>query len=175
MDFVSHMLVGNIFKEAGRVNSFKNKLIVVSFAFLPDVPGLLVVYPLLGHEHGRAYWFPHNSDWVGVHAAHPLWAAIWEVPHSLLFLAMVIVPLVLWLKWTKLAIASYLSHILLDLPTHTGEWAVRALYPFNWTVQGFTDAWAWPLKYMAISWFVLVIVAYLIRFSLQRKPAGATL
>lgn len=169
MDVFSHALVGNIFKEASRVDSFRAKLIIVLFAFVPDLPGLFIVYPLLGHEHGRPFWFPYNSDWVGAHAAHPLWAAIWEVPHSLFFLAFVIAPLVLWFKWPKIAIVSYLSHILLDLPTHTGEWAERPFYPINITVTGFTDAWAWPLSYWICSWLVLLAIAYAVRIALRKS------
>jgi membrane-bound metal-dependent hydrolase YbcI (DUF457 family) len=162
-------LVGNIIKEAGRLKSVKDKVVVITFAVLPDIPGLLIVYPLLGHEKGRPWWFPHNADWVGAYAAHPFWAAIWEIPHSLFFLAFVIVPLVLWLDWPKIAIVSYLSHILLDLPTHTGEWAERPFYPFGITVQGFTDAWAWPLSYWLVSWVVLLLIAYLVRYALRKK------
>ena len=171
MDLVSHALVGNIFKEASRVNSIRDKIIVVSFAFLPDLP-VLLVYLLLGHEKGRPYWIPYNSDWMGVRAAHPIWAALWEIPHSLLFLILVIAPLVVWLKWPKMAIASYLSHIVLDIPTHTGEWAVKPLFPLSLSTSGFTDAWAWPIPYMVISWLVLLGCAFAIRWFLKRKSTS---
>jgi hypothetical protein len=164
LDTISHILVGNIFKEISRVRSLRDKLIIVSFAFAPDALGLLLVYPLLGHEKGRPYWIPHDSDWIGAHAAHPVWAAIWEIPHSLFFLALIVVPLVLWLRWPKIAIGSYLSHILLDLPTHTGEWAERPFYPLGITVKGFTDAWAWRFSYWVVSWVFLLTLAYIIRF-----------
>jgi len=171
MDLISHVLVGNVFKEAGRLNSLTNKAVVVLFAFLPDIPVLLLMYPLLGHANGRPYWIPYNSDWVGVRATHPIWTATWEIPHSLFFLLLVIFPLVFWLKLPRIAIASYLSHILLDLPTHTGEWGVKPLYPMSFIVNGFTDAWAWPFSYMLLSWLVLVVVGLSIRAYLRRKPS----
>jgi hypothetical protein len=174
MDIISHALVGNVLKEASGAHSLRNKLIIVSFAFVADIPGLLVVYPLLGHEKGRAYWIPHDSDWVGVHAAHPYWAAIWEIPHSFFFLGLIVVPLVLWLRWPRIAIASYISHILLDLPTHTGEWVERPFYPFGMTVKGFTDAWAWPFSYWIVSWAALIAMGYFVRFLTRRKQAAAS-
>jgi membrane-bound metal-dependent hydrolase YbcI (DUF457 family) len=73
---------------------------------------------------------------------------------------LIIIPLVIWLRLPRLAILAYLSHILLDLPTHTGEWGVKPFYPFPFMVNGFTDAWAWPFSYMAISWVVLITVGW---------------
>jgi hypothetical protein len=160
MDIVSHALVGNIFKEFARSPSAKDKLIIILFAFLPDIPVMFLMYPLLGHANGRPFWIPYNSDWAGARSAHPIWSMSWEIPHSLLFLLLVITPLVFWFRLPKLAIASYLSHILLDLPTHTGVWGVKPFYPLHCMVNGFTDAWAWPFSYMAISWVVLLAIGW---------------
>lgn len=170
MDFVSHVLVGKLFQVKSQVDSLKNKLIVIVAAFAPDIP-VLFVYLLLGHEKGRAFWIPYNSDWVGVRLAHPGWAAIWEIPHSIFFVLLIVIPLVLYFRWPKIAIASYLSHIALDLFTHTGEWGIKPFYPLNFIVNGFTDAWAWPLPYMAISWLILLVAIYLSRRSLKQKTA----
>ena len=160
MDIVSHALVGNIFKEFARSPSAKDKLIIILFAFLPDIPVMFLMYPLLGHANGRPFWIPYNSDWAGARSAHPIWSMSWEIPHSLLFLLLVITPLVFWFRLPKFAIASYLSHILLDLPTHTGVWGVKPFYPLHYMVNGFTDAWAWPFSYMAISWVVLLAIGW---------------
>jgi hypothetical protein len=163
MDIISHGLVGNVFKEFDRSGSWKDKAVIVAFAFLADVPVMLLMYPLLGREHGRAFWIPRDLDWVGARAAHPVWAMSWEVPHSIFFWLLVIIPLVFWLRLPKLAILSYLSHILLDLPTHTGEWGVKPFYPFGYMVNGFTDAWAWPISYMAVAWAVLLAIGWWVR------------
>jgi hypothetical protein len=98
-----------------------------------------------------------------VRAAHPVWSALWEVPHGLPFLFAAVVPLVLWLRLPKLAIAAYASHLLLDVVTHTGEWAVRPFFPWGPAVEGVTDAWAWPLPWMAVSWAVLLCALSLAR------------
>jgi len=165
MDVVSHVLVGKLFEAGAKINSWKHRLIVISFAALPDLP-IAFVYLLLGREKGRPFWIPLNSDWIGVRAAHPVWSAMWEIPHSLFFLLAVIVPLVYLRRWPKIAIASYFSHIFLDLFTHTGEWCVKPFYPLPYMVQGFTDAWKWPLSYMAVSWSILLVLIAL--FELRR-------
>lgn len=159
MDFISHIFVGKIFQTASNLNSLKARTIVITFAFLPDIP-VGFIYLLLGRANNRPFWIPYNSDWIGVRETHPWWAATWEIPHSLFFGVLFIIPLVLYLNWPKIAIVSYFSHILLDLFTHTGEWGVKPFYPFNYIVNGFTDAWAWPLCYMMISWIILSMMIF---------------
>jgi len=174
MDVVSHALVGKLFQVGSRTASCKHKLIVIAFAFLPDLP-VFLVYLLLGHEKGRAFWIAHNADWIGVRAVHPVWSAMWEIPHSLFFVALVIVPLVFFLRWPKIAIASYLSHILLDLFTHTGEWGVKPLYPLPYMFDGFTDAWTWPLSYLALSWTALLAVILAVHFCMRTRTSAGSL
>lgn len=157
MDIISHVLVGKASQEASRARTWKDKLVIISLAAVPDLP-LLIVYLLVGHEQGRPFWIPHNSDWSGVREAHPIWSAMWEVPHSAVFWLLIVVPLVAWLKCPKMAIVSYFSHIVLDLPTHAGEWAVKPFYPFSFVVNGFTNAWAWPFAYMLLSWVALLLI-----------------
>lgn len=174
MDVVSHVLVGKLFQVSSRPASWKHKLIVISFAFLPDLP-VVFVYLLLGHEKGRAFWIAHNADWIGIRAAHPVWSAMWEVPHSLFFVLLVIVPLVFCFRWPKIAIASYLSHIVLDVFTHTGEWRVKPLYPLSYMFDGFTDAWTWPLTYMALSWMALLALILAVNASRRSRKNTTSL
>jgi membrane-bound metal-dependent hydrolase YbcI (DUF457 family) len=175
MDFISHALFGKLFQTTSKLHSLKEKLIVISFAFLPDLP-VAFVYLLLGRAHNRPFWIPYNSDWIGVREAHPWWAASWEIPHSIFFLFLIIIPLVFYFRWPKIAILSYFSHIFLDLFTHTGEWGLKPFYPINFLVNGFTDAWAWPLKYMMLSWALLVIVILgLQNFEIKKKRTKSIL
>lgn len=63
---------------------------------------------------------------------HPLLRTCYFLPHSLL-----VVPLVprRW-RWF------YLVHILCDLPSHTGSWSIRPLYPLSdVAVHGLYDPW----------------------------------
>ena len=173
MDFVSHVLIGKLIQTASRLTSTTEKLLIITFAFLPDIP-VLFIYLLLGRANNRPFWIPHNSDWTGVRQVHPWWSATWEIPHSLFFL-LILIPLVVWLKWPPLTILPYLSHILSDALTHTGEWALKPLYPLPFTISGFTDAWAWPLRYMAVSWLVLaLLICVLQRASLKQKAGAAS-
>ncbi len=171
MDLVSHALIGKIFQVSSKLANFRAKFIVVLFAVVPDFP-VLLVYLLLGREKGRPYWIPHSLDWIGIREAHPIWSAMWEVPHSLLFLILVVCPLVLWRRWPRIAIAAYLSHVLVDLPAHTGEWAVKPFYPFGLRVDGFTDAWAWPLRYLVLSWLLLMVIVLVVAGYRRRKRVG---
>ena len=174
MDVVSHALVGKLFQVGSRTAGATQKLMVIGFAAVPDLP-VFLVYLLLGHEKGRAFWIPHNADWIGVRSAHPVWSALWEIPHSLFFVALVMVPLVLCRRWPKIAIASYLSHIVLDLFTHTGEWGVKPLYPLPYMFEGFTDAWSWPLRTMAVSWTALAAGILAVHFGMKTRAASGSL
>lgn len=168
VDVLSHTLVGGLIECLAVVRGRWKRVLVISFAFIPDLP-VLFVYPLLGHENARPYWIPPNSDWIGVRETHPVWSVLWEVPHSALFWVLVVVPLVLWLRLPRVAVLAYLSHILLDLPTHTGEWAIKPFYPFDYMFEGFTDAWAWPLHYMAVLWVVLGLLIFI---AMRQRRAG---
>ncbi len=170
MDLISHVLAGKAFQEASRVKTWRDKLVVISFAALPDLP-LFILYLLVGHEKGRPLWIPYDSDWSGVREAHPIWSAMWEAPHSTIFWLLIVTPLVLWLKWPKMAILSYLSHIILDLPTHAGEWGVKPFYPFPFVIHGFTNAWAWPFPYMLASWIALILVIVCVSSVMARRTS----
>ena len=46
-------------------------------------------------------------------------------------------------KWEHLLSIAYLSHLLLDLPSHTGIWGMAPFWPYPMLVNGWFDAWAW--------------------------------
>ncbi len=171
MDVISHLLIGELIGVAARVETRRERALTVAFAALPDLP-MAVVYPLLGQENGRPFWLPLQADWSGLRELHPLWAAAWDVPHSLLFWALVIAPLVLLLKLPRVTLLAYLSHILVDVFTHTGEWSLRLLYPVDWAVSGFTDGWTWSLGESALAWGVLA-AAIALAVIAMRKGGGA--
>lgn len=169
MDGFSHLLMGGILQAAGGVEGRRAQIVTIVCAALPDLPSV-VVYPLLGHANGRPFWIPQHADWEGLHVLHPWWAALWDVPHSLLFLALVVAPLLLLLlKAPRMAVWAYLSHIVIDTLVHTGEWAVRLFYPLAWAVDGVTDAWLWPPWAFAVSWAVLLGALVLVRRLRQRR------
>jgi hypothetical protein len=157
MDFLSHGLIG---AAIGLLAKRPTKAVVIKaaiFGLLPDV--FQIPYYLgLGHLKNRPYNWPEIADWEGFRGTHTWLDACWDIPHSFFFLFLVIIPLVKLLKQSPVLIYAYASHILFDIPTHTGEWAVKFLYPFPIRVSGLTDAWAWGWDMLAISWATLAIV-----------------
>jgi hypothetical protein len=155
MDLVSHGLMGSFAATFQRSGQSHPSWWITAFAVLPDLP-VLAVYLLLGRSLDRPLWIPRETDWAGVRAAHPVWPAMWEIPHSFFFVLLVVVPVVYLLHLPRLSIAAYLSHLFLDLFTHTGEWAIKPFFPLSGRFDGFTDAWKWPLPYMIVSWLVVI-------------------
>lgn len=157
MDLISHALIGAIISTSQSHPSWVQRSLVVAFSCVPDLPGLFE-YVLLGREKGRRFWIAENSDWVDARRSHPLWSLLWDVPHSLFFMLGVILPVVMKMHFSLLFVGAYGFHIFVDLFTHTGQWAIRPFYPFHFTTRlGFTDAWSWPLRYMALSWSALAV------------------
>ncbi len=164
MDILSHAIMGKILatkKVSDKKESRKIMYTGIFFSLLPDL-AQIPLYLVVGYFAGRSFWFPQIIDWVGFRAAHPMWTMLWEIPHSVFFLILIIIPIVIWFKLPRIAIVAYGFHIFIDLFSHTGEWAVKPLYPFNFTIPGFTDGWAWPWWGMIISWIVLLLISLII-------------
>jgi membrane-bound metal-dependent hydrolase YbcI (DUF457 family) len=159
MDIISHLLIGNAISLP--CSNKKCRFWVIFFSILPDI-SQIPFYIFLGYINKRLFFFPLNSDWVGAKIAHPVFSALWEIPHSIFFALLIILPVILIFKIPKLAFASYLVHIFLDFFTHTGEWTLKPFYPLNYTLQGFTDAWAWSLPILLFSWAVIIIITLII-------------
>lgn len=171
MDIISHALVGKILSSEQK--SKKNIFWIIFFSVLPDL-FLIPLFFVLGSEKGRFFSIPKNVDWFGAEISHKFLYSFYDLSHSIIIALIIILPVILLLKLPKLAFVAYLLHILLDLPTHTGEWTIKIFYPLsNYSINGFTDAWEWPLKYMAISWLVLtgiiVFIHYIKKHSLNYK------
>ncbi|HCC59736.1 MAG: hypothetical protein A2402_02630 [Candidatus Staskawiczbacteria bacterium RIFOXYC1_FULL_37_43] len=160
MDILSHILIGKI------ISFNKTKVAQIwamLFSFLPDL-GQLPFYLVLGYENARPFLFPYNSDWMGARATHPFLTAMWDIPHSFIFLFLIILPVILFFKIPKIAFFAYGLHLLIDIPAHAGEWAIKLFYPLNFTMSGITDAWAWPIWGMALSWIILIIIIFALKF-----------
>lgn len=170
MDIVSHGLIGAALSVHPRYK--KKEILVISlFGLLPDL-FQIPVYLFLGFIKNRPFWFPQNTDWIGFRDAYPVWSALWEIPHSLFFLVILIIPLVYYFKLPKIAIVSYFSHIFTDIFTHTGEWAVKPLFPIDFKIDGFTDAWAWDWRWYSISWVVLLAFILMARKKFYQETSN---
>jgi len=157
MDFISHGLVGITIGLLDNKKTKKKILATSFFSVLPDI--FQIPYYLgLGYIKDRPFNWPKLEDWTNFRGVHPFLDAFWDIPHSFLFLVIIIIPLVKYFKKSNFYIYAYLSHILLDIPTHTGEWGVKVFYPLNIKLNGFTDAWAWDYDYFFISWASLIVL-----------------
>ena len=150
MDAISHALIGACIGECTTEERRWRVAWPALFAFLPDVPSLLVAYPYVGWLNGRRFWIPEYADWDGFRSLHPVVSAFWEAPHSILFVLLFIVPLVHYAKLPRLCVPAYLSHIITDWPSHTAEWALAPFWPIPWRLEGWSDPWRWP----AWAWLV---------------------
>lgn len=170
MDIVSHALIGTVI--AAKKHSRKLTYVAAFFSFLPDLTQI-PLYLIVGKFADRWLWIPQNIDWIGFRELHPLWSMLWEIPHSFFFLLLIIVPIVFWFKIPKIAIAAYGLHIIIDLFSHSGEWAVKPFYPLSFSVSGFTDAWAWHWQSMLVSWLILIVASVIISKVSRRKPPAS--
>ena len=159
MDILSHALIGKVI--AARKHSRRVMYTGMLFSIMPDL-FQIPLYLVVGTYANRFLSIPQIVDWVGFRAAHPVWTMLWEIPHSVFFLILIIVPLVVWLKLPKIGIVAYGLHIFIDVFSHTGEWAVKPLYPFNYSITGFTDGWAWSWQGTVMSWIILFVISVII-------------
>jgi membrane-bound metal-dependent hydrolase YbcI (DUF457 family) len=171
MDIISHALIGRVISTTVSRNSRKPKIAwFIFFSILADIP-FIPYYLILGYENRRQFFIPLNSDWIGASISHPfLDLFLREIFHSFVFTFLVIFPLVWLFKLPKGVFLVYLIHLLIDIPTHSGEWAIKPFYPFsNYSINGFTDAWSWPIKYMITSWIIILMIIIFLEIFLKRK------
>ncbi len=159
MDVISHILLGKILSFFGKKT--ENKIFwVLLFSIAADII-LIPFYIFLGKENGRFLWVAQNQDWAGASLAHPFLTGMYDTTHSIIFLLLIIFPIVLFFRLPKMAFFVYFFHIVLDIFTHTGEWAIKIIYPLNFKIGGFSDAWAWPVSAMAVCWIILSAIIFL--------------
>lgn len=155
MDIISHILIGKIISFN---KNLKTQIWAMFFSFLPDL-FQLPAYIYLGYINNRMFFIPKNIDWNHTRNLYPFLHAItWEIPHSIFFAVIIILPIILFFKLPKIALFAYIFHLIIDIPTHSGEWAMKPFYPSNYTFNGFTDVWAWPIWAMALLWIVLIFI-----------------
>ncbi len=157
MDYTSHILIGITVGLLEKKASRKSLIKTAFFSVLPDI-FQIPYYFFLGHLKNRSFNWPEVQDWAGFRGTHPFIDALWNIPHSILFALLIIIPMVKLLKQSRFLVFAYLSHIFIDMLTHQGEWAVKFLYPLNFTSNGITDAWAWNYNFLMISWGILLVL-----------------
>jgi membrane-bound metal-dependent hydrolase YbcI (DUF457 family) len=161
MDIVSHALIGWIICLLAGIYDWQAFWIIL-FSVIADIV-LIPAYIVLGKENKRFLWIAKNGDWRESQQKHPVLAKAYDTTHSLFFAVIVIYPAVIIFNLPKLAFAAYLSHLAVDIFSHKKEWAIKIFYPFKFKINGFSDAWAWPVYFMAISWAILLTIILLIK------------
>lgn len=162
MDSLFHALVGAFIGECAP-KSIKNRRMKGALAAMaPDLMNI-PSYLFLGIKTNSTLWYPqpdafYANPWI---TEHWTWM-MWNLSHSFVFWGLIIMPLLWRSNWTPLFGIAYLSHLLLDLPSHSGIWSVQPFWPYNWLMGGWFDAWAWNLKEIftysilpAVSWFFM--------------------
>lgn len=161
MDVLSHALIGKIISFFDKKANFKfNSWWVIFFSIAPDLV-LIPFFLILGKEKERFLWIAQNVDWAGATTAHNLLSATYNTTHSLFFLFLIILPIIFYFNLPKSCFFAYLSHIIIDVFTHNGEWAIKIFYPLNYQPNGFTNAWEWSFYSMVICWIILSLIIFL--------------
>ena len=161
MDFISHALIGKILCYFDKKIRASQQWIVILFSVLPDFV-LIPFYIILGKENERFLWIAQNEDWIGIDISHPILSGLYNTTHSIFFAFLIILPIVYFFKFPKMAFLAYLLHIIIDVFAHTGEWAIKIFFPYSFDIDGFTNVWMWPISTMIISWAILsVIILYI--------------
>ncbi|MEM7243862.1 MAG: metal-dependent hydrolase [Acidobacteriota bacterium] len=153
MDCASHAFIGAGVGELGRRHWSRRQVVgwCAFFGILPDVLSNWFLYPYLGWLKGRDWLIPRNEDWIGFRESNPWLSATWEATHSLVFVAVVILPVVRYFRLPRACSLAYLSHVLADIVTHSGEWSATPLWPLPWRVEGWADAWRWDSPALLLS------------------------
>jgi membrane-bound metal-dependent hydrolase YbcI (DUF457 family) len=161
MEFISHALIGKIFFYFDKKIKASQQWIVILFSVMPDFV-LIPFYIVLGKENERFLWIAQNEDWIGSDLTHPFLTNAYNTTHSFIFALIIILPIIVYFKLPRLAFFAYLFHIIIDIFTHTGDWTIKMFFPYSFNVNGFSNAWMWPISSMVISWIILsLIILYL--------------
>jgi membrane-bound metal-dependent hydrolase YbcI (DUF457 family) len=159
MDFLYHAAIGlGISKTIG--GSYDPYAAV--FALLPDLIGItpFAYLKLKNDSHDSFMAFITNS--FNVTKVDIFFTSfdrsLYRTTHSLLFTALLTIFLYLLFPQTWLIYSlSYLSHILVDVPTHDGEFATRLLYPIS-DIHYQGKNWAKNKRIFTILWGLLLAI-----------------
>lgn len=172
MDGLSHVLVGLCVAAWSRDGLTPSHGLACAAAALATDAFFVPLALTLGRDARRTLWIPRDADWRGARERYPKLTALgWDLPYSLVGAG--VVCSALW-SWAGAAIAvAYASHVVIDYPTHHGEWSVKPFYPFSQRAfAGMNSAWEWPVRKMAFAWAALALVLGLSLYARLRLGLG---
>ena len=124
----------------------------LGFAMLPDITNVLLVHPYLGWLAGRDIPFALGIDFINHPEILDHWTYhVWLLSHSLLFWAVVFLPIWRKSRTVRLAAVAYVSHVLADIPSHSGAYGLEPFYPIPFIFDGWFDPWLWGAGPIALS------------------------
>jgi membrane-bound metal-dependent hydrolase YbcI (DUF457 family) len=166
MDVISHALIGEIIYLLSGGTTATNFLIIL-FAVIADIVHI-PFYLILGKKNSRRFCIAKKQDWEGASVKYKFFTFLYNTTHSLFFTFLVISPVIIFFKLSIWCFLAYLSHIIVDIFTHKGEWAIKIFWPFKFKINGLSNAWIWPIEKMANYWIIFsAIIIFLSFFSLK--------
>ena len=178
MDVLFHGLVGAIIGECAP-KSIKNRRTKGALAAMsPDLANI-PLYLYLGMKTDSFMWIPsadafYENVWI---LEHWSWM-LWNISHSFLFLGLILAPIIYRSRHSNLISVGYLSHLLLDIPSHSGVWSVKPMWPIGGYSPGWFDAWAWNaeqiLTYSMLPLIAWVFIKYLRDYQYIVWPSEVT-
>jgi len=164
MDIISHVLIGEIiFLLTG--GTITTNFLIILFAVIADIVHI-PYYLILGKKNNRKFCIAQKQDWERMSEKYKFFTILYNTTHSIFFAFFVILPIILFFKLSVWIFFAYLSHIIVDIFTHKGEWAIKVFWPFKFKINGFSNTWIWSIEKTINLWIILFsIILYLSFFS----------
>lgn len=161
MDIMYHAVVGVVIaKSFGEHYALPAAI----FSILPDVIGTLPYYYYKLTRTKRTLWKEFFIDLYRASTSntftHSVDKRFYYITHSLFTTALLTIFLYFLFPQTWIMFSlCYLSHIIIDIPTHDGELATRFLYPFS-DIHYQANNWTLHYKSFFSFWIMLLFIVY---------------
>lgn len=162
MDFIFHGILGLVISKWITGDYLP---LAVIFAILPDILGTTAFQYFKFKNSSKNSIKEFINDYIRLTKRNNFFSKwdrfTYRATHTLLSLLLAVLVAMIFFKniWWMLALC-YLSHFLIDIPTHEGEFAFKPFWPFsNWSLKG--KSWATNPNIFLIFWFFLIVIVLL--------------
>jgi hypothetical protein len=180
MDELAHVLyTGAIFRIINLKRKILPKIKVwqgILWGLFPDllaftIPSIVLLYNLI------LATITKSSNATNENVAHQLFSnssplftftmSLYTLGHSIIIFLIIFGITYLIFKKPTWVMAGWLIHILIDIPSHSGYWATKFLWPIsNVSLEGY--AWWTNGKLVLIS-YILILIIYMYLFYINKK------
>ncbi len=162
MDVISHVLIGEIiFLLTG--GTITTNFLIILFAVIADIVHI-PYYLILGKKNNRKFCIAQKQDWEKMSEKYKFFTILYNTTHNIFFAILIILPIILFFKLSIWIFFAYLSHIIVDIFTHKGELEIENFWPFKFKIDGFSNAWIWPIEKMIDSWIIFSTIILFLFF-----------